>query len=69
MTKLVNVTKAGGAYLEAEKDVTISINPDNITRCEPILNGEVGTTKIYFKDGATISVTESLEELEKIVNS
>ena len=47
MTKLVYVTKAGGAYLAAENDVSVSINPDNITRCEPIVNDDVGTTKIF----------------------
>lgn len=69
MTKLVYVTKAGGAYLAAENDVSVSINPDNITRCEPIVNDDVGTTKIFFKDGTTIFVIESLEELGKIINS
>ena len=69
MTKLVYVTKAGGAYFAADNDVSVSINPDNITRCEPIVNDDVGTTKIFFKDGTTIFVIESLEELGKIINS
>ena len=69
MAKLVYVTQAGGAFLGVEENMTTLINPSNITRCETITNGDVGTTKIYFKDGGEISVIESLAELEKIFNS
>jgi hypothetical protein len=69
MAKMVEVTKAGGACLDDENDIKVSINADNINVCEPVPEDEVGTTVVVFNDGTRLHVTETQEELRKLVNS
>ena len=69
MAKIVSVTRAGGTLFD-DGDVSVSINADNINICEPVREGEeVGATKITFNDGTTIHVTETMEELKRIINA
>jgi len=69
MAKMVEVTKAGGALLDDEKDVKVSVNADNINICKPVPEDEVGKTRIVFNDGTKINVTETQEQLRKLINS
>lgn len=69
MVKLVVVTKAGGAMLDDENDVGVSVNADNINICKPVSEDEVGKTKIVFNDGTTINVVETQEQLQKLINT
>jgi hypothetical protein len=68
MVKMVEVTKAGGAYLDDEIDVKISINADNINICQPVPEEDVGITRIIFNDGTNLHVIETQEQLRGICN-
>jgi len=69
MVKMVEVTEAGGALFGKETDEKISINADNINIIEDTNAEDVGISTIKFNSGKTINVTESKEELEKIINT
>ena len=69
MVKMVEVTKAGGGYLGCEEDIKVSVNACNINICEPVPEGEVGKTRIVFKDGTKIHVTETQEQLRRLINA
>jgi hypothetical protein len=68
MAKIIQVTRAGGAYLGNDEDESISVNADNINVLEQVLDESVGNTKIIFNDGTSENVTESQEELRKLIN-
>ena len=68
MVKMIEVTKAGGAYLDENQDVKVTVNADNINVCKPVPEDEVGKSRIVFNDGTSINVTETQEQLRKLIN-
>lgn len=70
MAYIVTVTIAGGSYAGAKDDKKISINADNISTIEDADKGNdlVGNSVIVMNNKNRHRVTETREELEKLIN-
>lgn len=67
MPKMIEVTKAGGAYHEDEGDVKISVNAENINIYQPAIKDEVGRSTIIFNNGMKINVVETFDQLKRLI--
>jgi len=70
MAHIITVTIAGGAYNGPEKDTKISINADKISSIKETdkEDSEVGNSIITLTDKTRHNVTETREELERLIN-
>jgi len=68
MAKIIKVTITGGAALGPQRDNEISIDADNIISLEDVIKPEIGTSKITMIDKTEYYVSETREELSKIIN-
>ena len=68
MAHIVTVTITGGAYLGPSEDKPISINADNIVKIEDVGEDEIGNSVITMIDKTKHYVSETREQLEKIIN-
>ena len=66
MAKIIEVTNAGGAFLDKD-DKKISINADLISRFEDVPEDDVGKTIIYLTNGISLNVVESQKQLRDII--
>src|SRR5664279_2807368 len=66
MAKIIEVTNAGGAFLD-KNDTKISINADLISRFEDLPEDNVGKTTIYLTNGISLNVVESQKQLRDII--
>lgn len=66
---MIEVTEAGGALLGKDQDEKVSVNADNINVLKSVSEDDVGTTRIVFNDGTSISVVETREQLRRIINA
>jgi F0F1-type ATP synthase beta subunit len=64
MVKMVMVTKAAPGGFSTEDEIEILINGVNITQIVPLGSG----SKISFNDGSSVTVIESIQELEDTIN-
>lgn len=65
---MITVTEVGGAYLGPTNDTPRTINADEIKELGNPMSDEIGTTKIIFKDGKSLYVTETKEDITKKIN-
>ena len=68
MAKKIEVTNAGGAFLD-EDDAKMSIKVDLISRFEDVPEDDVGKTIIYLTNGISLNVVESQKQLRDIINN
>jgi hypothetical protein len=69
MTKPIRVTRAGGAMLGLEVDTPIMVDAEDIQSCAPAGEEDCGNTVIRFRNAPTEFVTESVDEIKRLVNS
>lgn len=68
MPKLIRVTRAGGAMLGPEVDTPIMVDAEGIQSCAPAGEEDCGNTVIYFRNGSTEFVVESVNVIDGLVN-
>ncbi len=64
MTQTLQVTKCAAAYQELTEDRVVAVDVetvDNVMPVDPKLG--IGRSVIYFLDGTTMNVLESVDEL------
>ncbi|KAF5053148.1 hypothetical protein DSECCO2_401480 [anaerobic digester metagenome] len=67
MTKMIQVTEAGGSFLGKDEDEIILIDRDKIYKIEDARD-EVGNSKITFVNNESVNVKETQIELKKLIN-
>jgi hypothetical protein len=68
MAKMITVTEVGGAYFGPQNNTPRTINADEVKSLDNPMSDELGTTKIIFKDGKSLYVTETEAEITKKIN-
>jgi hypothetical protein len=68
MPKLIKVTRAGGAMLGPEVDTPIMVDAEDIQSCAPAGEDDCGNTVIHFGNRSAEFVTESVNEINRLVN-
>ena len=67
MSRLIQVTRAGGVILELEVDTPIIVDAEDIQSCAPAGEEDCGNTVICFRNGSMEFITESVNEINRLV--
>ncbi|HEU4718211.1 MAG TPA: hypothetical protein VFU15_10270 [Bacteroidia bacterium] len=68
MHTLITVTKIASAYVDLLHNTPTQINADHISKLVPLSHVQgIGSTVIFFRDGSTMNVLETVGEVKSRV--